>query len=72
LHITNFKWDSVLEVAKIIANFFPGSVIKASKKQDQVQQGKRNEPNKFILKYWKPKTTLENGIKKIIGQMGFK
>lgn len=65
LHITNFKWQSILEVANIIANIYPGTKVKAADVMDEVQKDKRNEPNPFILKYWHPKTELNEGIRLI-------
>jgi nucleoside-diphosphate-sugar epimerase len=63
LHITNFEWQSILDVANIIANLYPGTQIKPAKSADDVQRDKRNEPNPFILNYWKPTTDLASGIK---------
>jgi nucleoside-diphosphate-sugar epimerase/glycosyltransferase involved in cell wall biosynthesis len=69
LHITNFKWHTVLQVADIIASHFPGSKITPSKQTDEVQKNKRNEPDPYILNYWKPKTELEDGIAEIVKEM---
>jgi nucleoside-diphosphate-sugar epimerase len=70
LHVTNFEWNTVLEVAEIISSYFPGSkVIPKENKKDEVQKNKRNEPNNFILKYWKPKTKIDVGIKNIVEKM---
>ncbi|MDQ5962373.1 MAG: Epimerase protein [Patescibacteria group bacterium] len=70
LHITNFTWNTVLEVADIIASHFPGSVvIPKTNSKDEVQKNKRNEPDDFILSYWKPKTELPDGIAKIVEKM---
>ena len=68
LHITNYKWSKIKDIADIIGkefkcNYFPSEEI------DSVQNDKRNEPSKDILKYWKPQTSLKDGIKKIIEQM---
>lgn len=63
LHITNFEWHSILDVAKIIADLYPGTQVKPAKLTDEVQKDKRNEPNPFILQYWKPKTNLAEGIR---------
>jgi nucleoside-diphosphate-sugar epimerase len=63
LHITNFQWQSILDVANIVATLYPGTQIKPAKSADEVQRDKRNEPSPFILKYWKPKTDLASGIK---------
>jgi nucleoside-diphosphate-sugar epimerase len=69
LHITNFQWNSILDVAKIIAENFPGSVIEANNTSDDIQKNTKNEPNKYILSFWQPKTSLNDGIKKIINLM---
>lgn len=63
LHITNFEWHTILDVAKVIADLYPGTQVKPAKSIDEVQKDKRNEPNPFILQYWKPKTDLAEGIK---------
>ena len=62
LHITNFEWHSILDVANIIADLYPGTQIQPAKNRDEVQLDKRNEPHPFILNYWKPKTELAQGI----------
>ena len=69
LHITNFDWTNILNVANIIASHFPGSTIIPAVSKDEVQKDKRNEPNDFILNYWKPKTSIENGIAHIVEAM---
>lgn len=70
LHITNFEWNTVLDVANIISSHFPGSrVIPKENQKDMVQQNKRNEPDDFIFTYWKPKTKIDIGIKNIVDQM---
>jgi len=66
LHITSFEWVSILEVARMIAGHFPGSVIKQGQSNDQLQLGKRNQPDEFIREYWKPKTNMPEGIKQIV------
>ena len=70
LHITNFKWDTILDVAHIIAKLHPGTeVIPNPEKTDTVQAGVRNEPDAFILNYWQPKTELTDGIAKVAARM---
>jgi nucleoside-diphosphate-sugar epimerase len=70
LHITNFKWDTILDVADIIAKLYPGTeVIPNRDKTDTVQAGVRNEPDPFILNYWRPKTELNEGIAKVAARM---
>ena len=69
LHITNFTWHSVLDVARMIAGHFPGSKVIPSIQKDTVQQNKKNEPDTYILEYWKPRTSLEDGIAHIVKEM---
>lgn len=69
LHISSFKWHSILDIADIISKHYKGSKIIPSKSFDTVQHDQRNEPNKYVLKYWQPKTDVETGIKKIIKEM---
>jgi len=61
LHITNHKWDSILQVADEVTKHFPADIV-PSKNKDDVQKGKRNEPDPYILDLWTPKTTLAEGI----------
>lgn len=65
LHLAHFKWNSILEVAEIIAEHFNAKIMQGDS-SDSIQQGIKNEPNKYILDYWQPVTTLRDGIKKII------
>ena len=39
--------------------------IKIGDKKDRTQMNLMNDPDPFIKKYWKPKTSLEDGITKI-------
>lgn len=68
LHVTNFEWNTVLEVAEIIKEKIPCEII-PSKEKDTVQLNKRNEPDSYILNFWKPEISLKKGINKIINQM---
>jgi len=65
LHLANFKWNTILEVAEIIAENFNAKIIPGVT-LDNVQQGIKNQPNRKLLDYWKPVTSLRDGIKKII------
>ncbi|NBO99158.1 MAG: NAD(P)-dependent oxidoreductase [Proteobacteria bacterium] len=69
LHITSFEWIKILDVAKTIATFYPGTVIQPSQTIDTVQLNKKNEPSKDIFKYWRPETNLKEGISNIIRKM---
>ena len=35
------------------------------KDSDQLQKNKRNIPNTYLKKYWKPKFSLDKGIKEV-------
>lgn len=65
LHITSFEWNSILEVAQIISEEIPCE-IHPSKDIDTVQLDKRNEPDPYILNFWRPEITLRLGINKVI------
>ena len=73
LHITNFDYTSIREVAIIIENEFKliGKPINImpGEASDSVQLDKRNEADRFIEKYWSPKTDLETGISKVFEAM---
>jgi nucleoside-diphosphate-sugar epimerase len=69
LHVTNFEWTNILNVASIISSHFPNSTVVPATSKDEVQKNKRNEPDEFILNYWKPKTILTDGIAHIISEM---
>jgi nucleoside-diphosphate-sugar epimerase len=68
-HITSFKWNSILEIAEIIASSFPDTKVTPSTAKDTVQKDKRNEPNEHILKFWKPEISIREGIEMIIKEM---
>ena len=68
LHITNFGWNTIMEVAQIIQKQIPCEII-PSTEIDTVQLNKRNEPDTYILNFWKPEISLEDGINKIIKEM---
>jgi nucleoside-diphosphate-sugar epimerase len=64
LHITNFEWDSIYHIAEIIQELTGCKIIRGENK-DTVQLDKRNEPDPYILNFWKPETSLKEGIKKV-------
>jgi nucleoside-diphosphate-sugar epimerase len=68
-HITSFEWHSMQQVAEIIAGHYPGTKIQPALAKDTVQQDRRNEPDLWIRQYWQPKTSLEQGIERIIQEM---
>ena len=69
LHITNHKWSTILDVAKEVAKTFPALILPTACK-DSVQNNKKNEADPYILNFWKPKTSLAEGIKKICDYYG--
>jgi nucleoside-diphosphate-sugar epimerase len=68
-HITSFEWTTMLEIANMIAEHFPGTVVQPAQAKDMIQKDKRNEADKTILNYWQPKISLGEGIKNIINEM---
>jgi nucleoside-diphosphate-sugar epimerase len=66
LHITSFEWNSIREIADIVAWYYPGTEIIPGTHTDNVQNGIINQPDKLLLNYWQPKIKLIEGIKTII------
>lgn len=65
-HITNFEWTSIIDVAHEVASNFENIKVIPSDKEDNVHRGWKMEPDKNILKYWKPEISLKEGVKDII------
>jgi len=70
IDLTNFKWESIIDIANIISSEFNGCPVMPGKKVDDLQLNVMNPPSEYILNYWKPKTNTKEGIKKIIKKMG--
>jgi len=68
LHISNYIWTSIEDVAKKISLCCKCKYIKGELK-DNVQMSMQEEPNKNMQKYWEPKTSIDEGIKCIIKKM---
>jgi len=64
IHITTHEWSSILEVANEVSNSFPAKIVPGESK-DNIQRGKINEPDPYILNFWKPKTSLSDGIRRV-------
>ena len=66
LHITSFKSTTILEIASIIESLFKKEglsvKIKPGVEQDQVQRSTKNRPNQYITKWWRPRTSIREGI----------
>jgi nucleoside-diphosphate-sugar epimerase len=68
LHVTSFSWSSIVDVANKVASNFNDCQVNPGNQPDRVQQGVRVEPDKHILKYWKPTASLDDGIKRTIAR----
>lgn len=67
LHITSFEWKKVIDIADIISSHFKNCEVIPSDKTDFLQQGIKNEPDDYILRFWKARTPLSAGIAETIG-----
>jgi nucleoside-diphosphate-sugar epimerase len=68
LHIASFNSVKIRHIANLIASKYDAKVIPSNIK-DLVQLDKKNEPDRFILDYWHPKTFILAGIDKVIEKM---
>jgi len=69
IDLTYGKYTKIIKVAEIIRNLFKERAINIEiikgKDSDQLQKNKRNIPNTYLKKYWKPKFSLDKGIKEV-------
>ena len=70
LHLTTGKRTKIISIAKIIQKILLTRnmkiKIRPAKEKDDLQNNMNNVPNKFFLKFWKPRYKIEQGIEKII------
>ena len=68
LHVTSFEWISMIEVAHKIASILQHDGLKITKgeKEDEVQHNMRNEPDRSVLRWWRPTTELRTGLENVI------
>lgn len=66
-HITNFEWVKILDVANCLRDICGCNIISGTSK-DLTQMNSMNDPDPYILNFWKPKTSLLEGIKKIYNE----
>jgi len=66
LHVSSMKWSKIIDVANLIAEKMGIYEVNPANSIDTVQQDKRNEPDPYIQNFWIPKTTLSEGIDKVI------
>ena len=68
-HISSFKWNSIMEIAEIVSSEMKSARIVPADSKDLVQKDMKNEPNRYILNFWQPQTSITEGIQKIIGEI---
>jgi nucleoside-diphosphate-sugar epimerase len=66
LHITSFHWTKILEIAEIIGRQMKVPVVPGPSAVDATQGFKKNEPDRSILQFWQPTTSVEDGIARVI------
>lgn len=59
--VTSFKWTKVIDVAKIICE-----KVEVIEQLEADSHTRVNEPDPFILKYWRPEITLEEGVREML------
>ena len=73
LHITTGVSTSILEIAQHIQSLFKEIdkevELAPSPSKDEVQKDARNVPDPFINKWWTPRTSVSDGIKKVFEEM---
>ena len=73
LHITSAVSTSILGIARTIQSLFKeiGKEvgIAPSSSKDEVQKDARNEANPHIKQWWRPKTTITDGIRNVFEEM---
>ena len=73
LHITTGVYTTVLEIASEIKSLFSSIgkeiTITPAQSKDEVQKDARNEPDTYIKKFWEPKTSVPDGLKKVFEEM---
>ncbi len=69
IDLTYGKYTKIIKVAEIIRNLFKERSINIKiikgKDSDQLQKNKRNISNTYLKKYWKPKFSLDRGIREV-------
>jgi nucleoside-diphosphate-sugar epimerase len=73
LHITSYHPTKIIDIANMIIGQFNifGKEVKIipSEEKDSVQMDRKNRPDLFLTKWWMPKTTIDQGIIKVFGEM---
>ena len=73
LHITSFRQTTILEIAEIIQFLFEKAgrkvTVSPAESKDDVQKDKRNEADPYITNWWKPKTSIQDGVTYVFNYM---
>ena len=73
LHITSGVSTSILEIARHIQSLFKeiGKEVDVSPSpsKDEVQKDARNVPDPYLRKWWEPKTSVNDGVRKVFEAM---
>ena len=73
LHVTSFTSIKIIDIANIIKQKFEmigkNVDIKPSIDIDTVQQNSKNVASNYLTNWWKPRTSLDDGIAKVFTSM---
>ena len=73
LHVTSFNSIKIIDIANIIKQKFEmigkNVIVKPSIDTDTVQQNSKNVASKYLTNWWKPITSLDDGIAKVFASM---
>ena len=73
LHVTSFISMKIIDIANIIKQKFEmidkNVIVKPSIDTDTVQQNSKNVASKYLTNWWKPTTSLDDGIAKVFASM---
>ena len=73
LHITSGNSTSILEIARNIQSLFKEIgrevTVVPNESRDEVQKDARNVSDPYIKRWWRPQTSIQEGIKKVFEEM---
>ena len=73
LHITSGVSTSILEIARNIQSLFKEIgrevTVVPNESRDEVQKDARNLSDPYIKRWWRPQTSIQEGIKKVFEEM---
>ena len=67
-HITSFEWISIARIAEIISSL-SGCKVVFSDAKDKTQMNMMNEPDRYIMNFWRPTVSIEDGIKNLFNKV---